>query len=156
MRHAFNANTWKLGACRYFPPFTFKIFGFIPVPIPIPDTSKFVQLPEVAARFGDDADFGEQRLAGVNPTMLRGLNAADPRAAIIGDMPGISADIAAGPHAGRAASTSSHPLPMQITTRTPLRSTLAASMRYLFRRMRAALHPRHSGSSHPRTALTVL
>eukprot|EP00892_Ulva_mutabilis_P007114 jgi/Ulvmu1/4775/UM020_0060.1 len=81
---------------KYYPPFTYKLFGFLPLPIPLPDTSKFIQLPEVAARFEDDADFGEQRLAGLNPTMVRGLDSDDPRAAIVAGVPGASAAISAG------------------------------------------------------------
>jgi len=88
----------RLAACasRYFPPFTSSLFGFIPVKFPVHSTDRFVQLPANAGLYEDEDYFGERRLAGVNPVMLRSLVSDDPRAAIIANMPGASAAIAAG------------------------------------------------------------
>lgn len=81
---------------KWFPPFKFKLFGFIPLPIPLPDSSKFVQLPKLAAVYEDDVVFGEQRIAGVNPANVRGLDADDPRAAIVKGVAGATDAINAG------------------------------------------------------------
>lgn len=93
-RHA-SSNLQRL--CKYFPPFKFKRLGFVPLPIPLPDTSKFIQLPDVEVRFEDEDNFGEQRLAGLNPGMLRSLDKADPHAStLLAAMPGAADAIAAG------------------------------------------------------------
>ena len=81
---------------RYFPPFTSKLGGFIPIEFPVHDPERFIQLPSAAGLFEDEEYYGEQRLAGVNPVMLRGLESDDPRAAIVAAIPGAKAAISEG------------------------------------------------------------
>ena len=78
------------------------MFGIFPVTFPVHDEERFVQLPETAGLYEDEDYFGERRLAGVNPVMLRSLTSDDPRAEIIANMPGASEAIAAGAVAPRS------------------------------------------------------
>lgn len=99
---------WPRCTCRWYPPFLVKLNRFqrlacklLGLPPPkVPDTRKFVQLPDIAEHFENDAVFGVQRLAGLNPVNLRGLDADDPRCDIISGVPGATAALQAGAPSG--------------------------------------------------------
>lgn len=94
---------WPRCACRWYPPFFARLSRFqaffrklLRLPEKVQDTRKFVQLPTIAKDFENDAVYGMQRLAGLNPVNLRGLDADDPRCGIISGVPGAAAALKAG------------------------------------------------------------